>query len=101
MRLPEGPTVRDGGISVQKLQRGDGDEALADRLLVGVADRPWLVESRELPLGVGHDPAVLVREVDARRRSEAEHARVLRDRVRTHPANVGGKWGPASQRVEV
>src|SRR5436190_11912898 len=43
--------VGHGRVRVQKLHRGDRDEALPDGLLVRVADRPRLVLVLELPLG--------------------------------------------------
>ena len=99
--MPERPAVRDRGVRVEKLERRDGDEALADRFLVGIADRPRFVEGRELPLRVRHDPAILVREVDAGRRAETKHPGVLRDRVRADSAYVRRERSPAGQRVEV
>src|SRR5205814_539083 len=101
MRLPERATVRDRGVRVQKLQGGDCDEALPDRLLIRIADRPWFIEGRDLPLRVGHDSAILAREVDPGRCAEPEHASVLRDRVGTYPVNIRRKGSPGSQRVEV
>src|SRR2546430_10165816 len=101
MGLQKGPAVRDGRVRVQELQRSDGYEALPDGLLVCVADRPWLVEGGELPLRVRHDPAVLVRKVDAGRRPETEHPGVLRDRVRSDAVNVRRELSSSGECVEV
>src|SRR5256712_14137965 len=101
MRLPERPAVRDRGICVQELQRRDSNKALPDRFLVRVADRPRLVESRQLPLRVRHDPAVLVWKIDPRGRAEAQHAGVLRDRVRTYTVATRRERRPTGQGVEV
>ena len=101
MRLPDRSAVRDRRVRVEELQRGHRNEALADRLLVGVADRPRLIEGGELPRRVGHDPADLVRKIDARRRTEPEHASVFRDRIRADPADVRRHRASAGKRVEV
>ena len=100
-RLPERPAVRDRCVGVEKLQRRDRDEALPDGLLVGVADRPWLIEVRELPLRIGHDPRGLAWKVDPGRGSETEHAPVFRDRVRPDAADIRRHRAAAGQRVEV
>src|ERR1043166_5267255 len=75
-RLPEHAAVGDGGHEAGYLPRRHQDLALADRHVDDVTALPGL----PAPLGLRNQAELLAPELHARRGSEAEGARVLRDR---------------------